>query len=74
MISPLTVFTDDRVVLIRETKTGVSTFSVFLASNMIHLIDVFILPLIYTAFYFGFVFPVCTFQVYSVGTTTIRLD
>ena len=61
------MFTDDRVVLIRETKTGISTFAVFLASNIVHLIDIFILPLIYTAFYYGFVFPVCSFQWYYLA-------
>ena len=56
------VFTDDRVILIRETKTGISTLAVFLASNIIHLIDIFLLPLIFLGFYYGFVFPVCSFQ------------
>ena len=55
------VLMDDRIVLIRETKTGMSTLAIFLASNIVLL--VFMLPLIFCGFFYGFVFPVCTFQV-----------
>mmetsp|Transcript_12317 Transcript_12317/g.26589 ORF Transcript_12317/g.26589 Transcript_12317/m.26589 type:complete len:1041 (+) Transcript_12317:146-3268(+) len=56
------VFGSDRIIYIRETKAGIGTTALFTAVNVVHLIDVFLLPLIFTGMFYGFMQPVCSFK------------
>ena len=62
VVCSMNVLGADRVILIRETKTGTPTILIYLSLITVHLLDIFLLPLIFTLVFYGFVFPEIDFR------------
>jgi hypothetical protein len=64
VVSSMSVLGEDRAVLIRETKTGTPTITLFLSLTIVHLFEIFLLPLVYSYVYYAFVYPMIPFKYY----------